>query len=128
MKQLDDFIAANAGEAFAWASKNCCHFAAAWVAFATGRNPMAGIEAITSERQAMRVSARLGGLHKACAQRLGSPAIPGAMAQRGDIVLLRGPGLGLIGICNGADAVALTHSGLGSVPMTEALAAWRLPR
>ena len=136
--QLADYLLAARGAPFSWAAANCCHFAAGWVLFATGRSPMAGLPATPTAREALRLVQQLGGsLRAAWSRQLGAEPIPAAMAQVGDVVLIPAPIVPgetelrtgeLVGICAGMSAIVATAEGHHAhVPMSMAAAAWRLP-
>lgn len=135
--RLGDYLAATRGAAFDWAGWNCCHFAARWVQFATGRNPMAGLPRTANGRAALRLVQQLGGsVAAAWTRQLGREAIPAAMAQVGDVVLIPAPIVPgetevrtgeVVGICAGLSAIVCTAEGHHAhVPMSAATAAWRL--
>lgn len=129
---LTDYLAQSHGRPFDWAGRNCCHFAARWVAKVTGRDPMAALPVTENAYQAVRLVARLGGMQQAWTQQMGAPAMPPAQARVGDVVLLPGAcgslGTGyVLGICVGGTAVAATQAGdYIFLPMREAVAAWRV--
>lgn len=125
--------------AFDWPGNNCCHFAAEWVHYATGSNPMAGLDATTDARAARRLVQRLGGsLVQAWAQQLGRAPVSAALAQTGDVVLVptaklpgshtQMGGVGHVaGVCNGRHAVVMDWGGAAQfVPLELAEAAFRL--
>jgi hypothetical protein len=133
-RALTAFLAAHRAAAFDWSVANCCHFAAAWVRYATGQDPMAGLPVTPSARAAWRLVQALGGtLQAAWSQRLGRSALPAAMAQVGDLVLMPtrphaevGVG-GIVGVCVGASVVLLSEKGhLLYAPLYAGIAAWRL--
>lgn len=128
---LQDYLRARGAQAFDWACANCCHFAAGWVEQATGRNPMHGLVATPDARAALKLLASLGGgLVEAWTHQLGTPALPAAFAQVGDVVFKPMPGEGAggaLGVCNGRLAAFVLD---GAGVMFEDLAActhcWRL--
>lgn len=123
---LDEFIDARAPIAFAWGTNDCCTFAADWVEVARGTDPMADLRGITSERQAARVLRDEGGLLAAVTARMGI-AIPGTMAQVGDVALVRhGEGRLSMGVCLGDSIAVPSEAGLARAPITTAEAAWRV--
>lgn len=133
---LGEYLAVAQGRRFNWADANCCHFAAAWVEVATGRNPMHGLPRTDNARQALRLVQALGGdLVAAWTHRLGWQPVAPALAQVGDLVLLPMPADMSIepctgtamGICAGMCAVVATSDGCHAyLPMGSATAAWRL--
>lgn len=143
---LGEYLADTRREPFDWARNNCCHFAARWVARATGADPMAGLPATATAREARRLVRRLGGtLADAWTHALGRGPIVPALAQVGDVVLIdvallpvpdgappapdgaeRGTGQA-VGLCAGRTAVVMDAAGVcHHVPMDEARFAWRL--
>ena len=134
---LTQFLAAHRAPAFSWATANCCHFAAAWVLHATGRDPMQGLASTPSARAALRLVRSLGGsLQAAWTRQLGRPPVPAAMAQVGDLVLMpthAQPWLGevgtgaLVGICVGPSVVVAGDlGGYLYAPLCGGTVAWRL--
>ncbi len=134
--KLGQYLASTSGRSFDWAAANCCHFAAGWVALATGRHPMAGLEPTTTAAAALRLLRRLGGdMAAAWSRQLGRQPVPPSFAQVGDVVLLPMPAEACaepcagaaMGICMGATAVIITAEGHHAyLPMSHATAAWRI--
>ena len=127
--RLDDYISEWDDRPFDWSSANCCHFSAGWVQSIEGRDPMASVEALDGLKGCFRVLADLGSLREAVTRLMGvSEALP-AMAQIGDLVLLKGSHFGMLGICNGRDvAVLSTSTGVIFVNMDQAEASWPVGR
>ena len=128
-QQLAAHLDEHAAIPFDWAAHNCCHFVAAWVRQATGRDPMAGLAATPGEFAARRLVLRLGGsLPAAWTQRLGRAPIAPALAQVGDIVAVPlAEGRGAVGICAGRHvAVLQSGGGIAMLPMQQATHVWRL--
>ncbi len=151
--QLSAYLAAVAAkpQAFNWALFNCCTFAAGWVQHATGRNVLAGLPGTPSPRAALALVKQLGGsLATAWSQQLGAQPIAPFTAQVGDVVLLRLDGMPsplgyapgsewagrhstagtgqAVGVCAGRTVVAIDAQGAcHHLPLSFALAAWRLP-
>jgi hypothetical protein len=133
---LGEYMQESVGMTFSWEGANCCHFAAGWVERATGHNPMAGLQPITSALQALRLIEDLGGsLQAAWTRQLGRESIAPAFAQMGDVVLLplrlhSGEPLvtgQIVGVCMGAQAVVMSSDGFHVfLPMSAAVAAWPL--
>ena len=134
--KLGEYLAATHGRSFDWAAANCCHFAADWVAQATGVDPMASLPATYNASAALRLLRSLGGdMVAAWSRQLGREPVPPAFAQVGDVVLVAMPadacaepcaGVSM-GICMGATAVIITAEGHHAyLPMSAATAAWRL--
>lgn len=130
MKGLDAFIESRRRLAFAWGSHDCATLAADWTLQRTGYDPLADLRRVGTQPLArMRVLRRAGGYVQAAVDRLG-PALPGAFARRGDIVLVRTGHRGqrmahrAFGICVGTHAVTTGMHGLVFLPVTDVEAAW----
>lgn len=145
--QLTAYLAVRAerpARAFDWRGNNCCHFAAGWWHYATGSDPLAGLDSTADARAARRLVQRLGGsLVQAVAQQLGREPIAAALAQTGDVVLVptaalltaavadepaQRDGVGHVaGVCNGRHAVVMDWAGVAQfVPVELAEVAFRL--
>jgi hypothetical protein len=119
---------------FSWRAANCCHFAARWVRFAAGLDPLADLPPTPTARAAKRLIAQLGGsLEAAWSHQLGRAPIAPLLAQLGDVVLVRleaAQSLGadaLVGICAGTHiAVATAEGHVAYLPLSAGDAAWRL--
>lgn len=128
---LDTFVQERRGRPFAWGSHDCCSFAADWVLQATGRDPMVDLRGLETPLQAMRRLRDLGGFLAAGTAVLGV-AVPGLMAQRGDIVMVRsgrrqGRASGYaFGVCTGGHLAAPGKTALLFLAVTDAEAAWRV--
>jgi hypothetical protein len=126
---LGDFLATQDSRPFDWATANCCHFAAAWVRFAEGVDPMAGTPTTTTATAALRVIQRLGGMQQAWSKQLGREPIHPGLAQVGDVVLMTSDGEtgSILGICNGMSVIALDEHGHAHfLPVEQAECAWRV--
>ena len=135
--QLTAYLAGvqQAAQPFSWQANNCCHFVAAWVALATGLQPLAGVPGVRSPYGARRVLGSLGGsLLLAWAHRLGHTGRAATLAQVGDVVLLLAPGMAptagtgqAVGVCCGSTAAVLGMAGeVQHVPMRFAVVSWPL--
>jgi hypothetical protein len=124
--RLSEFLDAWPAKPFDWASGNCCHFAAAWVKAATGRE--IELPKTPDVRAARRVLKT--GLADACRRLYGGPEVLPTLAQTGDLVLVpvEGEGVGeALGICSGRDVILLGADGKPAVlPIDRATTAWRL--
>lgn len=111
---------------FDWATANCCHFAAAWVEYKTGRNPMAHLAITESKTAALRLIVELGGtLRAAWSARLESEPILATFAQVGDVVLFESRNA--VAVCAGSVAACVEEGGaFAFLPMSEAACAWRI--
>jgi len=136
-KNLDDFIAARRDVPFEYFRHDCAHIAADWIIACTGKDPLADLRAADaplgrkSLLAAMRAVRAAGGFLLAANERLG-PSLPGAMAQRGDVVLARSGGkVGRVsgysfGICTGAHIAAPAVDRLAFLPISKGVATWRI--
>lgn len=131
---LADYLSGSADQRpFDWPSNNCCHFAARWVAFATGRDPMQSLATTPDAMAARRLVRQLGGgaLRDAVSAALGADPIDPALARTGDLLLLpassnEGAG-GVVGICNDRHAVVRDAGGaVAFLPIAQAVCAWRV--
>lgn len=125
LEALDAFLDERRACAFEWGVQDCCTLAADWVRLVRGSDPMAGLRGLASEFQAMRAVADLGGLRSAVSSRMGE-AIPGAMAQAGDLALVDDAGRESIGICTGGAVAVAAPQGLALAPLTSVRATWRV--
>lgn len=136
-KNLDDFITARRSAPFEYFRHDCVHIAADWIIARTGKDPLADLreaDAPVGRKNllaAMRAVRAAGGFMSAASERLG-PALPGAMAQRGDVVLARSGGkVGRVsgysfGICTGSHIAAPAADRLVFLPLTAGVATWRI--
>jgi hypothetical protein len=125
-----EWLAKQPAQAFDWRAANCCHFAAAWVAFAEGADPMAPLPATATGAAALRLVRKLGGMQSAWTAQLGrDPLISPLLAQVGDVVLAPAEGETgwMVGICAGANfAVRDADGNCLFAPLSSAAAAWRI--
>jgi hypothetical protein len=135
-RQLALYLAQPTPAPFDWRTNNCCHFAARWMVYATGFDPMAGLPETPDGRRALKLVQRLGGtLADAWTRALGRQPIAAALAQTGDIVLvpvapegtaMQGTGQA-VGICSGHQVILLDVSGRHAfLSVRSATCAWRL--
>lgn len=115
---------------FAWVHNDCCTFAAGAVRAITGVDHMAPYRGKYFTRTgATRMLAKAGGLQSWVNICLGEPLPTPALAGRGDVVLFEmvaphGPQA--LGICVGAHIAAPGPAGMVLLPITVAVAAWRV--
>ncbi len=133
---LDSFIDARRHRDFAYFEHDCATIAADWVRERRGSDPLAPLRAeggaLAPRRllTALRHVRAAGGFEAAATALLGAP-LPGRMAQRGDVVLVRSGGRrGRVsgqsfGICTGSHVVAPGIDQLAFLPVSEGVAAWR---
>ena len=125
--KLDDYLDAQRDNAFDWQERNCCHFAAGWVALAEGSCDLAEFT-MPSDYEAVGYSVEpWGTLASAITQKLQRDPVPGALAQYGDVVQIDLPaGRHAVGIGLGRRVVVLSERGLAFVPASMASLAWRV--
>ena len=126
MSSLTAFLAEHRVTPFEWGTANCCHFAAAWVEFRTGFNPMRGLPPTDTKIAAYRLISDLGGsLRAAWSSRMGVEPIPASFAQIGDVVLIESRNV--VGVCAGSCVMVAEAGGaVAFLPMSEAVCAWRI--
>lgn len=124
------WLGAQPAQAFDWRAANCCHFAAAWVAFAEGTDPMQALPATGTGTAALRLVRKMGGMAQAWSTQLArEPLTSPLLAQVGDVVLLPAEGETgwLVGVCAGAHVVVRAAAGNTLfAPLSSAVAAWRI--
>jgi len=132
-RRLDDFLQAASERPFSWGERDCCTLAADAVQAMTGDDPYTLWRGkYKSARGAARIVAKAGGLVGLWTQLLGQPVAP-LMARRGDVVVVGGVACAP-GWSEAAGVVDLTGmwiacagpAGLVSLPLSAAVAAWRV--
>jgi len=129
---LIEYLAERPEAPFHWADNNCCHFAARWVARATGRDPMAEWPPTKSAAAARRFIRAMGGDLAGLWDRCMPRSIPATQAQDGDLMLISLDGLTLTGgtavaVCSGRHAITQDHTGATFyVTRDRAVRAWAL--
>lgn len=127
-ERLAHFIQDRTHQTFAYGRHDCGLLVADWVRAATGTDPAADLRGrYRSVAGSVAVVRRAGhaDLTELVTARLGPPLAP-LLARRGDIVELPGDSGPALGICIGMDAVAMGPDGLVTVPMANAVRAWRV--
>jgi hypothetical protein len=110
---------------FAWGRADCCQLVLDALQALRGERPQ--VRPYRSERGALRVLERLGGLPQAAAALVGGEIPPGH-AQRGDVVLIPAPASHFrraLAVCAGGYAYAQGADGLVQIPRSHWLRAWR---
>ncbi|WP_291015024.1 hypothetical protein [Hydrogenophaga sp.] len=111
---------------FEWGKNDCCLWAADAVLAITGKDFAEGLRGTyATTAEAARMLARVGGVRQLATDVLGDPVSP-LHAAVGDVVLFEDAGRELLAVCNGGTALAVAESGLEPLPMSAALAAWRV--
>ena len=120
-------IVEDAHRPFVWGEHDCCLFAANVVLELTGRDYAAELRGTySSAKSAARVLKWLNGVRGIAGNALGAE-IPPLTAHRGDIVLIHTAEHGdTLAVCVGAHCVAPGVDCLVHVPMSLAVAAWRV--
>lgn len=125
-ERLAGFVDSRRNMDFAYGSNDCALFAADAIREMTGSDPLADLRGRwTTARGAARLLNKMGGLRAAATSLLGDEIAP-AFAQRGDVVLLPNEGRECLGICTGLVAAAPGATGIVWLPMSAAVAAWRV--
>lgn len=111
--------------AFDWGVHDCCLFPCDGVLAMTGHDPAADVRGTyNTERGAMRIVKRLGGMRAIAASRFGAE-VPVLMAQVGDIGLLPLEGRESLALCGGGVWLAPGLDQLEVMPLSAAVGAWR---
>ncbi|RZL39859.1 MAG: hypothetical protein EOP35_02570 [Rubrivivax sp.] len=123
--RLQALVSARLCAPFAWGANDCCLFACDAALAVTGIDPAAAERGTYStERQAARLLARLGGVRAIGAARFGPETIPAA-AQVGDVGVVETGGRESLAVCGGAHWLAPGELGLERLPLEAASAVWR---
>jgi hypothetical protein len=114
------------GRSFAWGTNDCCTFAADWLVVLGKPDPMEGVRGTyQTAKEAMRLYRA--GLLDRVTERLGEPMDNPLCAQRGDIAVVEmANGREAAGVVAGEFVAVPGHNGLGFLPLTAAVAAWRV--
>jgi hypothetical protein len=127
--RLTAYLVAAAQQPFAEGRHDCALFAAGALEAMTGEDPAAAWRGrYSSTRGGLRVLRKAGHAdHLALASSLLEP-IPPAFASMGDIAAVQGEGGPALGVVTGEAVAVLTLSGMGFVPLLQAVQAWRVPQ
>ncbi|WP_342049870.1 DUF6950 family protein [Cupriavidus sp. OTU4054] len=124
--RLADFIEARRERAFCWAESDCCLFVCDAVESFTGVDPAARWRGLyASEKGARRLIRDNDGVAGLATLAFG-PAVPAALAGRGDVVLIDTPTGEALAICIGGVIAAQAAAGIEFHPITAAKAAWKI--
>lgn len=131
-RALREFLESRRDVQFAWGTHDCCVFAADAVLAMTGidlADSYRGYDTKEAAREIIRIHGGLEGLAESIATRHGLAEILPGYAQRGDVVLVRGPlakitgpSLGVIGLDSRPTVVA--SRGFRYAPLAIAERAW----
>lgn len=124
---LDAAIEAARTRPFHWRTHNCATFAADCVAAITGERLHAQFAALhKTKRAALANAADAGTLRLWVSTHLHTGEVPGAFAQRGDVVLVAWADRAALGVCVGRQVAALGLQGVEFLPLGAAQCAWRI--
>lgn len=124
--RLAEFIEARRERAFSWGESDCCLFVCDAIEAMTGSDPGVRWRGLyTTEKGARRVLRDNGGVDGIATMVLG-PAMPPALAGRGDVSLIDTPSGEALALCLGGLIAAQCQAGLEFIPMTAAKAAWKV--
>ena len=111
---------------FAYGRHDCALFAAGAVAAMTGEDPAAAWRGrYTTFRGGLRVIRKSGHTDHIAAAAAWFAEIPPAFAQVGDLAVVPGDAGPALGVVAGAHVWVLRPDGLGTVPLTDAVRAFR---
>lgn len=130
-KALTAYLAEREPAPFDWHTANCTHFAARFVELVEQREILASYSMPVNLAGARRKQRQAGGLQGIVTAQLGREPIAPLLAQLGDVVLLpldaTDPDAQALGLCCGEQAAFVLEGGaVGLVPMSLAVAAWRV--
>ncbi|MGT2429239.1 DUF6950 family protein [Cupriavidus basilensis] len=124
--RLAEFIEARHERAFSWGESDCCLFVCDAIEAMTGSDPGARWRGLyTTEKGARRVLRDNGGVDGIATMVLG-PAMPPALAGRGDVVLVDTPHGGALALCLGGVVGAQGADGIEFMAAGSAKAAWKV--
>lgn len=130
IKQLTAVVEHARDTPFAWGTHDCALFAANCVLAMTGVDFAAEFRGTYDSAEGARRALR-GPLEPVLTARLGPPC-PRGFAGRGDVVLVDpskentfGPAVGIVGL-SGLSIYVVAEDGLGELPITRALKAWKI--
>jgi hypothetical protein len=127
MHRLAALVAERIDQPFKWGPNDCASFTADCVQAQTGFDLLAELRSDRkTQREAEHRKRAIGGV-AAAIDRAGLQRVPPALAQRGDVVLVRQGRREVLAVCNGDHAIAPGRLRLGHAPMSQAVQAWRLP-
>lgn len=109
-----------------WGQHDCCLWAADCVQAITGVDPAQQLRGLYStERDARRLMAQLGGMAAIATAALGKPVFA-CMASVGDIVLVTQAQQTLLAVCNGGTLLVVGQDGLQTQFMPLQCKAWKV--
>lgn len=124
--RLAAFIEARRARAFSRGVSDCCMFVADAVEAMTGVDYAARWRGFyTSDKAAFRLLRDYGGVVGVATMMLG-PAVPAALAGRGDVVVIDAPEGEALALCVGDKIAVQGRDGIIFLPMSAAKAAWKI--
>lgn len=124
--RLAAFIETRRARVFSWSESDCCLFVCDAVEAMTGIDPGARWRGLySSEKGARRLLRDNGGVVGLATLAFG-PAVPAALAGRGDVVLIDTPDGEALGLSLGGIVAAQGRSGLLFLPSSSAKAGWKV--
>lgn len=124
--RLVNFIEARRERAFSWGESDCCLFVCDGVEAVTGTDPASRWRGLyASEKGARRLMRDNDGVAGLATLAFGQ-AVPGALAGRGDVVLIDTPTGEALALCAGSVIAAQGRSGIEFHPIGAAKAAWKI--
>jgi hypothetical protein len=123
--RLEAFARERQAMPFAWGRNDCALFAADAVLCMTGVRLLPNMRGYSTARDALRLIDGAGGLRGIACHALGGFILP-VYARIGDVVLHRTGKREALGICNGGTLIAPGRQGMVAVPLSNAVAAWRV--
>ncbi|MGE8366993.1 DUF6950 family protein [Cupriavidus sp.] len=124
--RLAEFIEVRRERDFSWGESDCCLFVCDAIEAMTGSDPGARWRGLyTTEKGARRVLRDNGGVDGIATMVLG-PAMPPALAGRGDVALIDTPYGDALSVCLGGLIAAQGQAGIEFMDMDKAKAAWKV--
>lgn len=123
---LTEFIEARRATPHAWGTNDCCVFVADAVQAMTGVDPAAEYRGYSTEKQALAILKKAGGMEALFTAHFGNP-VGILQARRGDIVLGDATdGTPAVGICLGNVVAYVAEQGLQFHPLASQRLAWKV--
>ncbi len=123
--RFEAFINSRMHTPFAWGTNDCAVFACDCVLAITGQDFGMGLREHRTAKEASDTLENVGGVVGIADRSLGARIVVG-LANVGDVILLNEDGRDSLAICNGGTVIAVAKSGLTTMSMSKAVAAWRV--
>ncbi|MEI6986416.1 MAG: hypothetical protein WCK65_09815 [Rhodospirillaceae bacterium] len=126
---LGSFIELRRNLPFIWGTHDCCQFSVDWIEHVTGRRVD---DTRNRYHDAASSGDQLRGLYgtddliAVATQLLGEPLASPLLACRGDVLAFRRLDMVFFGLCMGIKCVAVGKKRLVTLPLSSAIAAWRI--